>query len=119
MKIRAGYYAGASLALLIVSLGNAPHAEAQLQMDRYPAATVTITPPQSQEAAKTVQNAMQAYQVELHRKAIVDADRLQQLATQLKEAIHVSTPGTLPADVIKRAEEIEKLARKVKKEAQA
>lgn len=43
-----------------------------------------------------------------------DTDRLLQLATELKEYVDKSNEHTLSLDVIKKADEIEKLARSVK-----
>jgi len=43
-----------------------------------------------------------------------DSDRLLKLATELKESVDKSNQNTLSIDVIKKAEEIEKLARSVK-----
>ena len=43
-----------------------------------------------------------------------DTDRLLQLATELKEYVDKSNEHTLSMDVIKKAEEIEKLAKSVK-----
>ena len=43
-----------------------------------------------------------------------DTDRLLQLATELKEYVDKTNEHTLSLDVIKKAEEIEKLARSVK-----
>jgi hypothetical protein len=43
-----------------------------------------------------------------------DTDKLLELATQLKENVDKSTANTLSLDVIKKAEEIEKLAHSVK-----
>jgi hypothetical protein len=43
-----------------------------------------------------------------------DTDKLLQLATQLKENVDKSTENTLSMDVIKKAEEIEKLAHSVR-----
>lgn len=49
-------------------------------------------------------------QVELKR----DTDKLLQLATQLKAAVDKSNENTLSLDVIKKAGEIEKLAKSVR-----
>jgi len=49
-------------------------------------------------------------QAELRR----DADRLLKLATELKQSVDKSSESTLSVDVIKKAAEIEKLARSVK-----
>ena len=54
--------------------------------------------------------ANQARQAELKR----DTEKLLKLATELKESVDKSSEGTLSLDVIKKAEEIEKLARSVK-----
>lgn len=52
----------------------------------------------------------QERQVELKR----DTDKLFQLATQLKQAVEKSNENTLSLDVIKKAGEIEKLAKSVR-----
>lgn len=43
-----------------------------------------------------------------------DTDKLLELATQLKESVDKSSQDTLSLDVVKKAEEIEKLAKSVK-----
>ncbi len=43
-----------------------------------------------------------------------DTDRLLELATELKQSVDKSTKDTLSLEVIKKAEEVEKLAKKVK-----
>ena len=43
-----------------------------------------------------------------------DADKLLQLATELKQSVDKTNKDTLSLDVIKKAEQIEKLARSVK-----
>jgi hypothetical protein len=43
-----------------------------------------------------------------------DTDRLYQLASELKESVDKSTENTLAVDVVKKADEIEKLAKSVK-----
>ncbi len=43
-----------------------------------------------------------------------DTDKLLKLATELKESVDKTTESTLSLDVVKRAEEIEKLAHSVK-----
>ncbi|HMK30420.1 MAG TPA: hypothetical protein VK473_12100 [Terriglobales bacterium] len=43
-----------------------------------------------------------------------DTDRLLQLATELKQSVDKSNENTLSLDVIKKAEEIEKLAKSVR-----
>ena len=43
-----------------------------------------------------------------------DTEKLLKLANELKESVDKTTEGTLSLDVVKKAEEIEKLARSVK-----
>ncbi len=54
--------------------------------------------------------ANQERQAELKR----DTDKLLKLATELKESVEKTNESTLSLDVLKKAEEIEKLARSVK-----
>lgn len=54
--------------------------------------------------------ANQARQADLKR----DTDKLLKLATELKDSVDKTTEATLSLDVLKKAEEIEKLARSVK-----
>ena len=63
--------------------------------------------------------AAQANRIELHKRAIADADQLQLLAKQLKDELSKSGVDTLSANAIKKAKEIEKLAQRVSKEAQS
>jgi hypothetical protein len=59
--------------------------------------------------------ANQARQADLKR----DTEKLFKLATELKESVDKSSASTLSLDVIKKAEEIEKLARSVKDKMKA
>ncbi len=51
---------------------------------------------------------------ERHEALKKETDKLLDLATELKEYVDESSENTLSLDVIKKAEEIEKLAKKVK-----
>ena len=53
-------------------------------------------------------------QSERQKKMIADTEKLLALATQLKADMDKTTKDTMSIDVIKKAEEIEKLARNVK-----
>jgi hypothetical protein len=57
-----------------------------------------------------------AKRANLERQADIkrDTDKLLKLATELKESVDKTTESTLSLDVVKRAEEIEKLAHSVK-----
>ena len=57
-----------------------------------------------------VKKANQARQADLKR----DTEKLLKLATELKEYVDKTNEGTLSLDVLKKAEEIEKLAHSVK-----
>jgi len=59
--------------------------------------------------------ANQARQADLKR----DTEKLFKLATELKESVDKTSESTLSLDVIKKAEEIEKLARSVKDKMKA
>ena len=48
------------------------------------------------------------------KRLVADTDKLLALATDLKEQVDKSTKDTLSVDVIKKADEIEKLAKSVK-----
>ena len=48
-----------------------------------------------------------------------DTDNLLKLATELKQEVDKSNENTLSLDVLKKAEEIEKLARSVKEKMKA
>jgi ATP-dependent helicase/DNAse subunit B len=72
----------------------------------------------SPAANAAVQRNLQAARVERLRKAMSDANTLEFLAAQLKTEIAKSRPDTVSVTVTKRAEEIEKLARKIRTESE-
>jgi hypothetical protein len=76
----------------------------------------TITPPLSPAAAQAVRNAEESYRLESRKKATQNADKLILLAGQLKSEMDKTASGTLSADTIKKADEIEKLAHSIKQE---
>ena len=49
-----------------------------------------------------------------HRKNVSDADRLIELSQQLKEALEKNTEHVLALDDLKRLDEIEKLAKRIR-----
>ena len=65
-------------------------------------------PPGSQERLE------KGRQSERQKRLVADTDRLLNLATQLKADMDKTTKDTLSIEVIKKAEEIEKLAKSVK-----
>ena len=58
--------------------------------------------------------AMNKTNAKRQQQASADADKLLQLATQLKEEINQMNANTLPVQTIKKAQQIEKLAKSVK-----
>jgi hypothetical protein len=66
--------------------------------------------PRARMERDMTKKANQARQADLKR----DTEKLLRLATELKDSVDKSSEGTLSLDVIKKAEEIEKLARSVK-----
>jgi hypothetical protein len=66
--------------------------------------------PRAKMERDMAKKANQARQADLKR----DTEKLFKLATELKESVDKTSESTLSLDVIKKAEEIEKLARSVK-----
>jgi uncharacterized protein (DUF2344 family) len=91
----------ACLALLMVSLTKQASAQ-----------------PNSQAANAAIQKDLQAARVERLRKAMSDANTLEFLAAQLRVEIAKSRPDTISITVTKKAEEIEKLAHKIRTESE-
>ncbi len=69
-------------------------------------------PVRSQEEAdrERARKANEMLQMEIKR----DTEKLAQLSAELKESVDKSSQGILPVDTLKKAEQIEKLARSVK-----
>ena len=63
-------------------------------------------------------NLQQMQQLAEQHKAVLqkDTERLSQLVTQLKLALDKTPAGTLSVDAVKKVKEIEKLAKRVRKE---
>ncbi len=71
--------------------------------------------PRARMERDMAKKANQARQADLKR----DTEKLLQLASELKESVDKSSESTLSLDVIKKAEEIEKLARSMKDKMKA
>jgi hypothetical protein len=65
---------------------------------------------QEQADRERAQKANEMLQMEIKR----DTEKLFQLTTELKDFVDKSDPGILPADILKKAEQVEKLAHSVK-----
>jgi hypothetical protein len=93
---------------------------AQSQTSQYPTPPTRqqpgeVAPPDDNETRERMAHDM-AKKANLERQAAIktDTDKLLKLATELKEYVNKSNENVLSLDVIKKAEEIEKLARTVK-----
>lgn len=73
-------------------------------------------PPKENEEWLTKQQREQARQrnIERQKKLKQETDRLLELATELKQYVDRTNENTLSVDVVKKCEEIEKLAKDVK-----
>jgi len=116
MTQRAKRFSGAVVVLLGMSLGVG--VSAQVANPQYPqiptpgaqkerTAEDALSPEQKRELAKK-QNEMRQQEI---RK---DTDKLFELATELKQYVDKTNENVLSMDVIKKAEQIEKLAKSVK-----
>ncbi len=65
-------------------------------------------------AARLAADRERAQATDRQKRIVSDTDRLYALATELKEQVGKSNKDTLSLDVIKKADEIEKLAHSVK-----
>lgn len=74
-----------------------------------------MVPPAEDENRERIERDM-AKKANLERQAALkaDTDKLLKLATELKASVDKSNENTLSIDVLKKAEEIEKLAHSVK-----
>jgi hypothetical protein len=61
-----------------------------------------------------VERQVKMQNVDRQKRLVADAEKLLSLATDLKQQVDKSTKDTLSVDVIKKADEIEKLAHSVK-----
>jgi nitric oxide reductase activation protein len=71
--------------------------------------------PKSPEVREQERQQAKAMNKERHENLKRDADKLLQLATELKLYVDKTNDQTLSLDVVKKAEEIEKLSRSVQK----
>ena len=104
----------AGLVLTVVS--SRPLARAQ-QVQPHPASPLPGATDQHEDDAMAARMAIQqakGQNVERQKKLVNDTDRLLALATELKQQVSKSDKNTLSVDVIRKADEIEKLAHSVK-----
>ncbi len=72
------------------------------------------TPPMTDAQAQFQKRAIQQQNIDRQLALKRDTDKLLELASQLKQNVDSTGPNILSVDVIKKAQEIEKLAKSVK-----
>jgi hypothetical protein len=79
-----------------------------------PGDTRNTVDPDSQQDARRADLQEKARSVDRQKRLVADTDKLLALATDLKQQVDKTNQNILSVDVIKKAEEIEKLAHSVK-----
>jgi len=112
----------APLLLVVLSCGRAPGARAQepyqAQVAQLPH-TLPEDAPEDEARRKFEHDQQKKANEERFRKLKEDTDKLVQLSNELKEYVGKANEHTLSLDVIKKAEEIERLAKSVKDKMRA
>jgi geranylgeranyl pyrophosphate synthase len=104
------------LALCFVSLSRAHGAEAvpEVQVGQLPHTESPQEGPEDEARKKFEHDQEKKANQERFRKLKEDTEKLVQLSNELKEYVDKANEHTLSLDVIKKAEEIERLAKSVK-----
>lgn len=115
MRSRTRVRERALLLAILLTMGAAP-ARPQQPRPPFPANNDPLDLNRDKDAAaeRLATTQARAQSTERQKRLVADTDKLLTLATQLKEQVGKSDKNTLSLDVIKKAEEIEKLARSVK-----
>jgi hypothetical protein len=107
------------LLLITPGLSQPPLSQSPAQFPRNPNLTANPSDHEDETRAKIekdmAKKANREREAQLHR----DTDNLLKLATELKQYVDKSNENTLSLDVVKKAEEIEKLAHSVKEKMKA
>ncbi len=101
----------------VVSLGTSLSSGVQLPTQPpQPGARHPISGPEEDNVWEQQQQKEMAKQANIQRQQEIkkDAEKLLELATELKQSVDKSNENTLSVDVVKKAEQIEKLAKNVK-----
>lgn len=94
-RLRTFLLCSAAVVVSLFSSAQSPRSEAQMDRDMQ-------------------QRQIKAMNLERQQDIRKDTDRLLELATELKAAVDKSNENTLSLDVVRKAEEVEKLAKRVK-----
>ena len=107
----------ASIAILMLAMsGRAGTAQSRTDTQN-PDSTQHVGDPRRNEdpfAGKLAEQQARNRNLDRQERLVSDTDRLLSLATQLKQEVDKTDKDTLSVDVVKKAEEIEKLAHSVK-----
>lgn len=98
--------------ILVLLIPNAVGAQAQNRPG--PPSTQQQGPPEDEATIRMRKDMAKKANIERHESLKRDTDRLLDLAQQLKNQVDKSNENQLSLDVLKKAEEIEKLAHNVK-----
>lgn len=101
-----------TLALLLLSVVSTPCFSASPQIPRVP--NPSQAPPEEPDRERIEKEMAKKANEERQAQLKRDSDRLFKLATELKTYVDKSNENTLSLDVVRKAEEIEKLAHSVK-----
>ena len=114
------WVSGICVGIAIIIAVCCPHAQAQSQGPTVPAtipAAGSLPMPGDVAAGRSPYNTERLdadRNLERQRRLVADTDKLLQLATQLKTEVDKTNSHILSVEVVKKAEEIEKLAKSVK-----
>jgi hypothetical protein len=106
--------------VLMLAMGGAGRGEqgsavgAAAQADRTTVPGVEPVAPRDERTTSMVEEQAKLRNAERQKKLVEDTAKLLQLANELKAAVDKSDKNTLSLDVVRKADEIEKLARSVK-----
>lgn len=100
---------------IFLSFGMSCAAQAdQSQPPPLPSAAPPSSPPEDAWEAQQRKAMIKKFNLQRQQEIKKDAEKLLELATELKQSVDKSNENTLSLDVIKKADQIEKLAKTVK-----
>lgn len=110
------YYVRVAAMLLVLAAASAPFARSQKPDNQQPSsAQTTAQKAQPVETAENKPGAKAAAPADpAQAKLLADAQKLLKLSEELKTEVDASSKDTLSLGVVKKAEEVEKLARSIK-----
>jgi hypothetical protein len=101
-------------ASLFLWFGICGAAQANQAPSPLPSPTPQTSPPEDPWEVQQRKEALKKFNLQRQQEIKKDTDKLLELATELKQSVDKSNENTLSLEVIKKAEQIEKLAKTVK-----